>query len=175
VIWISYWLLSIANWDWTYIYHMRYLILFMGLFLKIIAYRFYLMVDIAVQGTPCTVVVCHAVYKVILFRSNVCRKRQSSQSTSKQSIACNSSNLEMYALEECMRQISNCKVFGRRLTGSNCVHDNDGKANGVIKQYFKDSKEKLDVSHGIKNIIKRITNQEWKTRIKITLFYCLRN
>jgi hypothetical protein len=81
----------------------------------------------------------------------------------------------MYALEECMRQMSNCKVFGRRLTVSNYVHENDGMANGVIKKYFTDSKEKLDVAHGIKNIIKRITNQEWKTRIKITLFYCLRN
>lgn len=67
------------------------------------------------------------------------------------------------------------KVFGRRLTVSNYVHDKYGKANGVIKQYFKDSKEKLDVAHGIKNIIKKITNQEWKTRVKITLFYCLRN
>jgi uncharacterized membrane protein YheB (UPF0754 family) len=66
------------------------------------------------------------------------------------------------------------KVHGNSLKLDFYIHDDDSKAKNIIHKYEPETKENLDISHMIKNVLKKFSNETWKLRIKKTLFYAIK-
>lgn len=72
-------------------------------------------------------------------------------------------------------QLQKYVIYNNKLKLSFYIHDNDGKARNIIEKHEPEAKENLDISHMIKNVVSKISNENWKVRLKKTLFYSIRN